>query len=177
MNVYVIQNVKRENLKFGGSIYIHRALEEKQNDEINNARREIVKARKNKEVTEHVFDVKERAKRTYEALKNGTRNEMYGYEKTGTEEDLKTLLNSSIIKNTNVFDDMDLLLGDEIIFIPFFGYYKHDLIDENEIKFSLIVQEEKDYRIGTLIPQKILTDAIEYKNLLSTKKGMVSGWL
>lgn len=176
MNIYIIDNVKKENLKFGGSVYINKAIIENEDDETKDSRREMTKARKNQKVSEPVFDVKLRAQRTYEALKNGTRNEMYGSQKAGTEEDVKSLINSSLLNNKNVFDDMDLLIGDEIIFIPFFGYYKHDLIDENEIKFSLLVQEENGYRVGTLIPQKILSDAIEYRNILSIKKGVVLEW-
>lgn len=172
MEMYMVSNLKKDCFKLGGMFYIDRAVAMNSTDlESRDFRRIASLAAVGKDISgEKITDLMTLAGGSFESLMSGKADSLYKKETIGTKDDPISKLQQAEITEKNVFTEFSLVMGDEIIFIPFFGYYRNELFEDSVITYSMIVLKTDNLRIGFLIPEKLLSDYFKIEKKINASK-------
>lgn len=172
MEIYIIQKLKKDCFKMGGMFYIDRAVEmNSTNIEEREFRRIATKALKGESVSgEKIVDLLSFAGGSFDNLLGGKLENQYKKEEVGTADNPINKIKTYQDNEKNIFSDFSLVAGDEIIFIPFFGYYRNGLFEDGVISYSMIVLKTDNLRIGFLTPEKLLTDYLRIEKTINTSR-------
>lgn len=170
--IKAILNIEPDRFKMGGLIYIHRQETVNGNTEKRKIRDYITQKKAGVDLTKETEkNIMEKARESFYSISTGE-----GYtERAGTNEDVIKTIGTAKATSSNMFSGMNLVYGDEVIFINTGGDLNK--VIGNIVDWSMLVTKDINtgYNTGVLVPRKILEDYNYIKDVILPKTKDIKG--
>ena len=171
--IKAITDIKQDRFKMGGAIYINREEEVDGESKERKVRDLITKKKSGEDLKAmHELDVKQRAREAFISITIGNDKT----ERNGSDEDVVKTMQTAKATNKNMFEGLNLVYGDEVIFLNASEGLNKDVGDI--VDWAMLVTKDLDtgYNVGTLVPKQILEDFNKIKSTILPKtKDIIKG--